>query len=352
MSRSKKRVVADIEKTAGQWVFRLEDGLSPAEEAEFKAWQASDPRHAEAIAQHGGAWSVFDRPRQMGQAGQLVEKLATRAQHRRRQRVRCALAALIVVGLVGVIWPGRISSTQGARAPRAVLVNPQQRILTDGSVVELKADAQITVQYTLAQRRITLSRGEAHFQVKSHANRPFVVAAADVEFQAVGTAFSVELKSRKVELLVTEGSVAAQRSPGGTPLPETPSSAAAPATVSPAIGPPVLVGAGRRLVVELSSPPSLPAPVAITVATEEIDERLSWRAPRLEFTDTPLAKATAMMNEHNRLQFVIQDSALDPLPVSGLFRADRAEEFARLLEANFGVSAEVIGDRILLRRNR
>ena len=54
---------------------------------------------------------------------------------------------------------------------------PRQIMLSDGSLVELKGDAEIAVEFTPAVRRIVLQHGTAHFQVAKNAARPFVVDA-------------------------------------------------------------------------------------------------------------------------------------------------------------------------------
>ena len=92
-----------------------------------------------------------------------------------------------------------------------------------------------------------------------------------------------------------------------------------------------------------------------TVAAAELasDERLAWRIPRLEFTGTPLAEAVGLMNQHNRVRFVIDDALLAQEQVSGLFRADRTDGFVQALEAGFGIAAERWGENeIVLRRAR
>jgi ferric-dicitrate binding protein FerR (iron transport regulator) len=53
-----------------------------------------------------------------------------------------------------------------------------------------------------------------------------------------------------------------------------------------------------------------------------------------------------------RARFVIDDSSLNELRVSGFFRADNTETFVRLLEASFGVETERSGDVIILRKTR
>ncbi|MGH7943900.1 MAG: hypothetical protein ACREF9_02635 [Opitutaceae bacterium] len=114
----------------------------------------------------------------------------------------------------------------------------------------------------------------------------------------------------------------------------------------------MVVAAGNRIVVGLASEAGAAILAPTAVPRDEMAERLAWRVAKLEFTETPLAEAVALMNRHNRVKLVIEDADLGRLLVSGLFRADRTDAFVRLLEANFDVRAELIGQAIYLDRRR
>jgi transmembrane sensor len=224
-------------------------------------------------------------------------------------------------------------------ATRAVVLTPAMQTLPDGSVVELKFGAQIAADFSGEFRRVSLIQGEAHFEVAKDAKRPFIVSAGGVEFRAVGTAFSVQLGKEQVEMLVTEGRVAVSKVPEPTTLadPGPPSD-------------PVVVEAGKRVVMELGAA----TPQVAEISTAELAEKLSWRAPRLEFTDTPLAEAVALMNQHaagrGLPRLVLEDEASAQLPVSGMFRADNTAAFVRILEVNFGLKAIPEGNTIALKK--
>jgi transmembrane sensor len=176
-----------------------------------------------------------------------------------------------------------------------------------------------------------LSKGEGLFQVAKNPERAFVVAAAGVEVRALGTAFSVQVGQEAVDVLVTEGTVRVEspraaiagKASGSTPdlMPEA-----------------AVLTVGQKAIVPLS--PSGTASAVTAVEPEEVAERLAWRNPRVEFSGAPFSAVVAVMNRHNRVQFVIGDSTLGQVPMSGLFRADDPETFVRMLEAGFGVKAE------------
>ena len=105
--------------------------------------------------------------------------------------------------------------------------------------------------------------------------------------------------------------------------------------------------------IELTS--ATPAPLATQVTTLDaraVAERLAWRVPRLEFSGTPLAQAIPLFNRHAGVRLVLDDAALGTLELSGVVRADNTDSLLRLLEGEFGITAEKRGEDVLLRKGR
>src|SRR5690606_36975067 len=137
-----------------------------------------------------------------------------------------------------------------------------------------------------------------------------------VEVRAVGTAFSVHLLSGQVEVLVSEGTVAVESAAGSTETPST-------GPTRPGREKIAIVEAGRRLVgdpVPISAP-RVPREV-VEVPAWELAARRSWRAPRVEFSRTPLSEALPLVNQHSRIQVHLGDPALAQVRLSGILRAD------------------------------
>jgi transmembrane sensor len=233
-------------------------------------------------------------------------------------------------------------------ASTAQVIQPETRVLPDGSIVELKRGAVIDVHFSDTLRAIALRQGEAHFEVKKDAARPFVVTAGSVEFRAVGTAFAVQLGQSEVELIVTHGIVAVEK-------PLKPATAQRPTHAMPATAQAshtlATVDAGKRMVLDLAPTAVHSSPVLAAIDADEMAQRLAWRATRLEFTGTRLADAVELMSRHNAVRFVIADAALRDLEVTGFFRADNVDAFLLLLEGSFGANVERSGNTITLRRS-
>jgi len=343
---------AGIETMASDWVLRREAGMNAAEERELAAWRASDPRHDEAFRLLEQTSAVFHRAHRTGAATAIITKLEMRARQRRNRRRQTvvALGAVAVLALSVIFWRQRPFEAMPARSGHAEIASDLVRKLPDGSIVELNAGAEISVQYEPKVRRVRLVHGEAHFRVEKDASRPFLVQAGGVEVRAVGTAFTVQLQTQAVEVVVTEGRVAVEKTPDPVALATDSSAAAVPA---PAVPPPLaFVEAGNRIVVDLA--PKLDvAPEIKPMTAVQIDERLAWRLPRLEFGGMELAQAVALMNRYNRLQISLEEASIKNLRVSGVFRADNPEGFVRIVEGTFGLVAERRSEsEIILRKAR
>ncbi len=339
-----------IESQAAAWLARRDAGMSAAEKAAFESWCAADPRHASAVNEVASAWNAFDRPLATGQGDALRGQLeALQQRDRRRWRVRStmALAAAACVAVMFVFYrPSSAPVPVAANTTTARVIQPERRTLPDGSVVELKRGAEITVAFTPDRRTVILQKGVAHFSVTKNPNRPFIVDTGKVSVRAVGTAFAVDLGRSEVEVLVTEGRVSVNASPAAPT--DTAAPAAAMATPSDAALT-SFVDANQRTVVSLENVANMPAATAITAA--ELTERLSWRLPWLDFSETSVADAVALFNTYNHQQIRTSDSAVAAMRVTGLFRSDNLTGFVRALE-ELGVRAEQRGNEIQLYRGQ
>lgn len=334
MTFARKNPPADrnARRDAAAWLARADAGLDAAGKEEFRRWLEENPRNAAAWEELAGMWRTLDAPRRAGIAPAVVSELAARQSRRRRRRTigasAGALACAVAIALTIAVRP---SVRESPGAGSVVVVEPERRLLPDGSLVELKPGAEVNVSFSEHRRDVRLVRGEAHFAVAKDASRPFVVTSGTTGVRAVGTAFSVGERTGGVAVLVTEGTVRVGReiSAGSQTLP---------------------VSAGQALHVPDSA--SSVASLAVEAVTPaEIDRRLSWRARRIELSNTPLADVVATFNRHNRLQLAIADPVAARLHLTGVFRADRPEDFVRLLEANYGIQSDRVNPGSLLLRS-
>lgn len=318
------------DQMAAAWMLRHDRGLSAPEQDAFSQWLAADPAHRAAWAEHRWAWEEMDRLVGLQTSVAAVpdpDLLAPRAHYwnpaivLRWAAPALALAAVLVVALLlGVTRPD--TGPSESVVPRGLALI-EQRTLSDGSVVALNRGAEVWEYFSATERRLRLTRGEAHFEVARDATRPFVVEAGDVTVRAVGTAFNVRLDSASVEVLVTSGLVGVQRT--------------AP-TVHDHLTDALQLKAGERTIVSLA--PAAPAPQVAVVAPAEIEAKLAWQPRLLDFTAASLGEIVAEFNRRNPVRLIMADADLAAMSLSASFRSDNVEGFVRLMEANFGLHAE------------
>jgi transmembrane sensor len=338
-----------IEQSAAEWLAERGEGMSRRRRQEFTAWQASDPRHAAAVARLEAACALLEELPQV--RSQLLpvfsfpgaeQEMSPRSAVRRWRWGWAAGAAAAFVVLAVLGW--RLAFAPDATREYATSDGGYNRVvLADGSVVELNANTVLRVAFTAGERRVALEAGEAYFTVAHDVARPFVVRAAHLAVRAVGTAFNVRRGGEAVEVLVTEGRVQLGALAG-----------AAVDVASPMTPVLATLGANERLAVppperKTAGPGHVP-PVVERVSSEVLRASLAWQERKLVFANTPLREVVAQFNRRNRVQLVLGDALLAERPVGGTFAADNVEGFARLLETSGAITVERRGEwEIVLR---
>jgi transmembrane sensor len=323
-------------QTAAAWLVRRDRGLTAAEQDEFHAWLAEDPRHGEWFALHRrtvGDYSALLEWRPEHSETPNPDLLAP-PRRRKRWIAPAALATAAAVAF-SIAWI-RHSPREEVQTPSPTPpVGLERRILEDGSSVELNHGAVVTVEFTRTNRRAVLLGGEALFSVEKDPNRPFIVRAAGVDVRAVGTIFTVRLDAAAVEVLVTEGKVAVAEANA------TPRVAAAEETG---------LTAGQRATIPLAHPAS---PTIVSVTPAQMAQQLSWQPQLLDFASAPLSAAVAEFNRRNRVQFTIADAEIAAMPIVASIRSDRIETFIAFLASTPSIEVERRTElEVILRRRR
>lgn len=341
----------DIAQAAAEWVIRRDRGLSPVEKADFEAWHSADPKHREEFARIASGWSSLDRlaPAPVLSAAADAVLLRVQARQSHRHVIVMAgglLAAAACLALGAFLWLRPVAPSTGNYQ---VIASASREIhLPDGSLATLNGDSRIETDYTAAERRVRLVRGEALFTVAKNPDRPFFVTAGPITVRAVGTAFNVRLGASAVEVLVTEGKVRVDDHEGRSLLGNNPGSSPADMPDSGSPGPqPSILSAGQRAVVNLAAVVDVTTQVNVAaVAPAEIEQSLAWQSTRLVFNDTPLDEVVVAFNRYNpQHPLTLGDRELASRRITGMFRADNLDGFVRLLEAGVDVKAETNGDR-------
>jgi transmembrane sensor len=338
-----------IEKTASEWLGLRDAGLTNEQARAFREWLSADERHATAFAWLDSTSRALDqleafRPREIADPDPELPLRTGRVESIASRWWRSGLVALGIAAALAIAWLGPWQRTDPLNFHQraATEIGGLKKInLPDGSVLDLNTDTAVTITFEPAQRRVELTRGEAHFAVAEDALRPFVVQIGGIRVQAVGTAFSVRLRPQGVEVLVSEGKVGVHDARRDQSLlPDTGSAV-----------PPVLA-AGQCAIIASATKLETIAPTAAIaeISPVEIAQKLAWQEKRLEFGPTPLKTVVEEFNRYSVKRLVVADSALATINIGGTFRAGDEETLLRLLESNFDVLVERRGQDILLRR--
>ncbi len=192
----------DIEETARGWFVRLNGpDASEAEWLAFQDWIEAASAHRDAYDRVEALWIALDEvPPSVLPANDDLPGARRSRPVWLYPAVGMAAALVLAVG----VWPlfaTRTEVYQTDSAPRTVE-------LSDGSVIHMNRHSDLSVRMERGRREVTLSDGEAAFDVAHNASRPFVITASDHSVQVLGTAFNVLNHDGRFSVSVERGVVA------------------------------------------------------------------------------------------------------------------------------------------------
>ncbi len=224
--------------------------------------------------------------------------------------------------------------------------NQTRRVtLADGSVVELSGGTRLEVRFTAALRTVTLHSGEAFFDVRHRAERPFRVHVAGVVIEDLGTRFDVASHADQAAVTVVEGRV--EISPDLTQpaaAQKVISAQSVPGAVNehPRPDPVTELAAGQRARILADGR---------VVATDGADPAslTTWDRRQLWFDGTPLSEIADQFARYNAVQISVEGARLRTERFSGAFRANDPESFLSYLRRDPRIEIHREGGRITIR---
>lgn len=336
MSNDNERIEPEdsVLEEASTWTLRLDRGLTPEEQDDLSTWLAASPRHREAFALCRWGWDEFDRLAGLSEVRVRPPdpNLLAPAPLRGRPGIRRHLPFAASVAFAGIMAAAGYFAFRGDNVRTIVpdvtaIARIEQRVLEDGTRLEIDRGGQVEVVFGRDTRRVRLLGGQASFQVAKDAARPFVVEVGPVVVRAVGTAFNVTRGRTDVAVVVSEGVVAvASDAAAGSDAPGD-----------------TLLRPGDKGVVSLQVPGEKVQ--VYSLSHDELEDAELWRPRLLDFESEPLAAIVAEFNRRNVLQIRIRDSGIATRQLSLSFWSDNVDGFVRLLESSFGVNVEWHGAR-------
>lgn len=311
---------------AAAWRVRLaENDLEGC--PELSDWLAQDVRNATAWKQVQNDWALFGDHATSPEILELRSAALAHAHEAGRGRWvrsrrfaiahRLAIAAGILIIAVGglFVWIKQPDVYMTRAGERRIVT------LADGSQIALDSRSEVKVQYSTHARELTLTRGQARFDVSHDFERPFSVTAGGHKVIATGTSFNVDLFGPTLLVTLIEGRVVVS----STPALSDPTKVDIPL-------PRITLDAGEQVVFAPKEPPS--------VARVNLGQATAWENGEIVSENDSLATVVARINRYAQHAVIVGDPETAALHISGVFHTGDIDGFVSTIVAYLPVRAE------------
>lgn len=307
-----------VREQATEWFARLRaDDCTEAARREFRNWLVSSAAHAKEYEGLQKMWADLDGlntrlPDPSAESGIGWSGVRTIS-----HRWTWMAAAALLLLFLGGSWFYRF----GDFGPMYVTAKGEQRTVTlsDGTRVWMNTDTALTVEISPELRKVVLERGEALFDVR-HDARPFDVIAGNGRIRDLGTQFNVYRGPQGVSVSVLDGTVEVSLEEGARQA------------VSSRI-----LSRGHAVSYDTRG-------VLSAVKTADENMVAAWRDGKFVFDEAPLSEVIHQMNRYWDGDIRINDSRLEKLTLSGVFRIDDREGFLEAIGQVLPVVVEKVDD--------
>jgi len=345
-----------IQEQANLWITRLDSGLSRTEKQQLVAWINQDKAHYAALKKLSFLWTDISTKHEL--SGLFIHKTEKKPHFDYLMKTFLALGLITVALLaanlfsdINLLWPAqqRDNAKHWVYQKYSSQYGEQKQLtLNDGTIVELNTNSVIEVAYTAEQRKITLIRGEARFDVAKDKNRPFTVISGHNSFTALGTIFNVQRENiSSVELLVKEGRVLVAEanvhvakllnaiSVSDQQLTAPLSLATSQQVTELAVQDDNILTAGEKIAIanDVSS-------ATQSLSAQEVKKELAWQQGMLIFDGEPLTQVLKEVQRYNQVKFTPINNELAKLRVSGYFKTNDINGLLQSLSYNFKINAQ------------
>ena len=192
--------------------------------------------------------------------------------------------------------------------------------LSDGSVVTLNKNSMLLypARFKSGQRQVSLTKGEAFFNVTADKTRPFIINLGTTFIRVVGTSFNVKNKNGLIEVIVESGIVQVTRK-----------------------GTMVAIKKGEKVEVKQNIP-------ALVVKKTPDHLYAYYREKKFVADDTPLWRMVEVLNEAYESHIVIGRKEISNLPLNTTFENESLDDILKVICSTFHIEMERKDNRIML----
>ena len=315
---------------AAAWRVRLaENDLDGC--PELSAWLAADARNANAWKRVENDWALFAEHASSPELLELRSQALARAREAGQDRWvrsrrfaithRLGIAAGILLLAVGglFVWMRQPDVYATGAGERRVVT------LADGSQVALDSRSEVSVQYSAHARELTLTKGQARFDVVHDIERPFSVTADRHKVIATGTSFNVDLFGPSLLVTLIEGRVVVSST---VPLVDLSKIDTSPGRIT--------LDAGEQVVFSPQAPPK--------VARVNLGQASAWENGEVMSDNDSLSTIVERINRYAQHPVVITDEQTAELRISGVFHTGDVDGFVAAIATYLPVHAEKEAD--------
>lgn len=190
-----------------EWFVRLRDGTADATtRTAFEAWLDRDARNRQAFRDLESVWGSASFGRAVADLPAAGPAVAWPGAGRARRRMVVAVAAVMLLALgIGTYLPQALLHW---RSDYLTATGDRRTVsLPDGSTMMLNTASAAAIDFEDGRRQVRLLAGEAFFDVRQDAGRPFFVVGEHGRVEVLGTAFSVRVDGAEDRVVLERGAV-------------------------------------------------------------------------------------------------------------------------------------------------
>lgn len=177
---------------AATWFVRIRNAQNDeTDRLEFDRWLSASEAHRREYAHIERLWGALD----------ALSPQSGRQPRSKRRVLAAGLALCALISLTVLQAEIGVKEQSTTRIGESV-----HRILADGSTIDIDGNTSLRIEYTLLQRKLVITNGQAFFRV-APGLRPFVVVAGDGSLRDIGTSFNVLNDHDRVTVSVFDGAV-------------------------------------------------------------------------------------------------------------------------------------------------
>ncbi|MEB2847347.1 DUF4974 domain-containing protein [Rhizobiales bacterium RZME27] len=276
------------------WFLRLrEPSRSNNDDHDFSIWFNRSADHQQAWSKACHAWEV------MGEISPInlpnrnspgTMRVSPSRQHGRHRAVGIGLGAIAACLIVMTVAPSFLTQYQADFTTATAEI--RRVTLADGSTIDLGASSAIAVDFSPIGRHVRLLSGEAFFDVRPDATRPFTVnAGGELDITVVGTAFDVNLTPQRASVQLAHGVIDLSSFATGTRMELKP---------------------GDFVSLDRSNG-------QLSRTSVSIDAIAAWRDGKLFVQDVPISTVVAELQRYHASWITIASGELGARRITGLY---------------------------------